>query len=205
MFTGIVEEVGTILAIERFPDNAANIRVGGPLVVSDAQLGCSISVSGVCLTVTAYDESAFCADVMAETLDHTSIGALRVGASVNLERAVRAESRLGGHIVSGHVDCVATVLTRVPSEHWEVVTFSLDPEYARQVALKGSVAVDGVSLTVSEVGSLADGTEYFAVSLIPTTLAETTLRDMTVGTRVNIETDVLSKYVQRLLEGGSDQ
>lgn len=205
MFTGIVEEVGTILAIDKFPDNAARLHVAGSLVVSDAQLGCSISVNGVCLTVTEFDGSSFCADVMSETLSHTTIGGLTTGVPVNLERAVRVDSRLGGHIVSGHVDCVATVLTRVPSEHWEVFTLGVDPEHARQIALKGSVAVDGVSLTVSGVGSLADGTDTFSVSLIPTTLAETTLGDADVGGRVNIETDVLAKYVQRLLEDGSGQ
>ena len=202
MFTGIVEEVGTIAAIEVLDGNAAKLTVKGPKVVSDAQLGCSIAVSGVCLTVIDFDSESFSADVMAETLNHTSIGALAPGKRVNLERAVQTTSRLGGHIVSGHVDAVATLQERVPSQHWEVFRFEVDPAHARFIALKGSVTVDGVSLTVSGVGD--QGTRsWFEVSLIPTTLAETTLGATDVGAHVNIETDVLAKSVARLLEGGA--
>lgn len=201
MFTGIIEEVGSVVDIVPLAGNAARITIRGPLVVSDAQPGCSIAVSGVCLTVTQFDHEQFSADVMSETLAHTNIGALRAGSGVNLERAVRVDSRLGGHIVSGHVDCVATLVHRNASEHWEVFRFTLDPDHARFVALKGSIAVDGVSLTISAVGE-ADGLGWFEVSLIPTTLAETTLGSAAVGSQVNIETDVLAKYVERLREGG---
>lgn len=202
MFTGIVEEVGTIAAIEVLDGNAAKLTVKGPKVVSDAQLGCSIAVSGVCLTVIEFDNESFSADVMAETLSHTSIGTCQPGTPVNLERAVQATSRLGGHIVSGHVDTVATLLERIPSQHWEVFRFGIDPTHARFIALKGSVTVDGVSLTVSGVGD-DETSSWFEVSLIPTTLAETTLGATQIGAQVNIETDVLAKYVSRLLEGGT--
>lgn len=204
MFTGIIEQIGAISDVEQLPGNAARIRVTGPLVVSDATFGCSIAVSGVCLTVTEFDDDSFTADVMAETLDHTTLGAVVPGASVNLERAIRADARLGGHIVSGHVDGVATVVSRTPSTHWEVVRFSVAPDQSSQIARKGSVAVDGVSLTVSGVGRADDGTDWFEVSLIPTTLAETTLGALDVGHSVNIETDVLAKYVQRLQENGAE-
>lgn len=204
MFTGIVEEVGTVTGLEMLAGNAARLTIRGPRVVADAQRGCSIAVSGVCLTVTDFDEYQFHADVMAETLAHTTIGSYVADTSVNLERAVRADSRLGGHIVSGHVDCVATVTQRTPSTHWEVFRFAVDSEHVRFLAHKGSVTVDGVSLTVNGVGE-DDISGWFEVSLIPTTLAETTLGAAVVGARVNIETDVLAKYVDRLLEGGADR
>lgn len=193
MFTGIVEEVGEVVDVTTGTDSAV-LRVRGPLVVSDASLGASIAVNGVCLTVTAHDEQEFSVDVMQESLDRSSLGDLRVGSPVNLERAVRADGRLGGHIVQGHVDGTGTITAREPGERWEVVTVALPPALARYVVEKGSIAVDGVSLTVS---ALTPG--GFQVSLIPTTLADTTLGAAGVGARVNLEVDVLAKYVEHLL------
>lgn len=203
MFTGIVEELGSLRSIDHLPGDAAAVWVSGPLAVSDALLGSSICVNGVCLTVTEVDGDAFRADVMRETLTHSTLGVTGAGDPVNLERAVRADTRLGGHVVSGHVDAVARVISRSPAEHWEVVRFELPEAQARQVALKGSITVDGVSLTVSGVGKDDGGGHWFEVSLIPTTLSETTLGSRQVGDQVNIETDVLAKYVQRLVENGS--
>jgi riboflavin synthase len=205
VFTGIVEEVGSLAALEFLTGNAARIRVVGPLMVSDATVGCSIAVSGVCLTVTDFDHESFTADVMSETIDHTSLGKRLAGDRVNLERAVQANGRLGGHVVSGHVDCVGEVLARTVSQYWEVIRFSVDRQHARQIALKGSITIDGVSLTISGLGQNEAGTDWFEVSLIPTTLAETTLGGLVVGQQVNLETDVLAKYVQRLLEDGTDR
>ncbi|WP_066462628.1 riboflavin synthase [Sanguibacter suarezii] len=195
MFTGIVEEIGTITALER-PDAAGDVRitVHGPLVTSDARLGDSISVSGVCLTVTSLPGEAFTADVMPESLDRTCLGALVPGSRVNLERAVRADARLGGHIVQGHVDGVATLRSRAPGPRWDDLVFDADPGLTRYVAEKGSIAVAGVSLTVTAVTQTS-----FGVSLIPTTLEATVLGDLVPGDRVNIEVDVLAKYVERLL------
>lgn len=193
MFTGIVEEVGEVVDVTTGTDSAV-LRVRGPLVVSDATLGASIAVNGVCLTVTAHDEQEFSVDVMQESLDRSSLGDLRAGSPVNLERAVRADGRLGGHIVQGHVDGTGTITAREPGERWEVVTIALPPALARYVVEKGSIAVDGVSLTVS---ALTPG--GFQVSLIPTTLADTTLGAAGVGARVNLEVDVLAKYVEHLL------
>lgn len=193
MFTGIVEEVGEVVDVTTGTDSAV-LRVRGPLVVSDATLGASIAVNGVCLTVTAHDEQEFSVDVMQESLDRSSLGDLSAGSRVNLERAVRADGRLGGHIVQGHVDGTGTITAREPGERWEVVTVALPPTLARYVVEKGSIAVDGVSLTVS---ALTPG--GFQVSLIPTTLADTTLGAAGVGARVNLEVDVLAKYVEHLL------
>lgn len=196
MFTGLIEEKGTITAVEELGDSV-RLTIRGPLVVSDAQHGDSIAVSGVCLTVMAQDTDTFAADVMKESLDKTSLGDLRVGDEVNLERATRAGARLGGHIVQGHVDGTGRILDRTPSEHWEVVRIALPPELARYLVAKGSVTVDGTSLTVVDV---VDGGEpWFSVSLIPTTLAETTLGTKGPGARVNLEVDILAKYVERLL------
>jgi riboflavin synthase len=193
MFTGIVEEKGTVAALDRL-DDAVRLTIRGPLVTSDAAHGDSISVNGCCLTVAELGDGTFAADVMAESLARTSLGDLAEGAAVNLERAVAAGARLGGHIVQGHVDGTATLLDRTPSEHWEVVRFSLPADLARYLVEKGSITVDGVSLTVVEVGH-----EWFSVSLIPTTLADTTLGGRQPGDRVNLEVDVLAKYVERLL------
>jgi riboflavin synthase len=199
MFTGIVEEVGTVVALDLAPDGSpdgdARMTVRGPLVTSDARHGDSIAVSGVCLTVAELPgDGTFVVDVMPESLRRTALGDLAPGAPVNLERAVRADARLGGHVVQGHVDGVGTVRRRDPGPRWDEVEVGLDPALARYVAEKGSVAVAGVSLTVTAVGD-----DWFGVSLIPTTLAETTLGGAAVGSRVNLEVDVLAKYVERLL------
>ncbi len=211
MFTGIIEELGSLLAFQSGPDDSARIAVRGALATSDAKLGDSIAVNGVCLTVTELAGDCFEADVMRETLVHTTLGSLPAGASVNLERAVRGDGRLGGHIVSGHVDSVGHVVGREPAARWEVVRIGVDAAAGAQIAVKGSVAVDGVSLTVTAVDEGAgapvdqsggDGLgHWFEVSLIPATLADTTLGSRPVGAAVNIETDVLAKYVQRLLIG----
>ena len=193
MFTGIVEELGTVAAVEDQGD-AVRLTVTSPLVLEDAAPGDSIAVNGCCLTVTEHDGSSWTADVMQETLDKTSLYGVRPGDPVNLERAVTADKRLGGHIVQGHVDGVGTVLGRTPSEHWEVVEISLPTELSRYLVDKGSITVDGVSLTVVEAGD-----DRFTVSLIPETLARTTLGTRQPGDRVNLEVDIIAKYVERLL------
>ena len=195
MFTGIVEELGQVEVLA-LGETSAQLTLHGPLVTSDAVHGASIAVNGVCLTVVEHDAEAgrFTVDVMAETLSRTGLGELEAGAPVNLERAMAASSRFGGHIVQGHVDGTATVLERVPGDRWEVVTFTLPTDLARYVVEKGSITVDGVSLTVSAVTD-----DTFSVSLIPTTLALTTLGHRAVGDTVNLEVDVLAKYVERLL------
>ena len=197
MFTGIIEELGEVVAVEKRGDSV-RLTVRGPLVVSDATSGASIAVNGCCLTVTEWDDDTFGVDVMQESLDKTSLGSLAPRSPVNLERAVTAQSRLGGHIVQGHVDGTGRVVSRQSSEHWDVVTISLPPELARYVALKGSIAVDGVSLTVSALSDGSATAPEFAVSLIPTTLAATTLGRSRVGDAVNLEVDVIAKYLERL-------
>lgn len=193
MFTGIVEELGEVAALERGEDSAV-LRLRGATVTSDAVHGASISVNGVCLTVVDVEGDVFGVDVMAETLRRSSLGQLSVGAPVNLERAMPADGRFGGHVVQGHVDGTAAITAREPGDRWEIVTFELPTDLARYVVEKGSITVDGVSLTVS---SLTDST--FSVSLIPTTLALTTLGHKGIGDLVNLEVDVLAKYVERLL------
>ena len=195
MFTGIVEERGSVTSIADLGD-AARIVISGPLVTSDAALGDSIAVNGVCLTVVDVADGSFSADVMQETLRRSSLGRLVVDGPVNLERAARVDSRLGGHIVQGHVDGVATVRDITPTDNWTTVSFALPPELARYVVEKGSITVDGVSLTVVAVGESS-----FSVSLIPTTLTHTTLGTCRSGDIVNIEVDVIAKYVERLMEG----
>jgi riboflavin synthase len=195
MFTGIVEELGTVAGIEDQGD-AVRLTISAATVLSDAELGASIAVNGCCLTVATLGESLWTADVMLETLKRTSLHALSVGDQVNLERAVTPSTRLGGHIVQGHVDGVGRVVSREPSEHWEVVTISLDPELARYVVEKGSIAVDGISLTVVSVTD-----DAFTVSLIPETLARTSLGFRAVGDEVNLETDIIAKHVEKLLGG----
>jgi riboflavin synthase len=192
VFTGIVEELGEVLAVTDLPD-AARISVAGPLVTQDARHGDSIAVNGVCLTVVEVAGGAFTADVMRETLVRSSLGKVATGDKVNLERAAALGHRLGGHLVQGHVDGTGAVLERQRAEHWEVVRISLPPELSRYVVRKGSIAVDGVSLTVVDVGD----TE-FTVSLIPTTLELTTLGHRRPGDPVNLEVDVVAKYVERL-------
>ena len=194
MFTGIVEELGKVTRVEDLGDSA-RLTISGPVVTSDARHGDSIAVNGVCLTVVeATADGQFSADVMAETLNRSSLGALAVGSPVNLERAAAVNSRLGGHIVQGHVDGTGEVASRSPSQHWEVVRVSLPPELYRYVVEKGSITVDGVSLTVSAIGD-----DFFEVSLIPTTLGLTTLGSAPVGAVVNLEVDVLAKYVEKLI------
>jgi riboflavin synthase len=193
MFTGIVEELGVVEGIEEQTD-AVRLSVRGPHVSTDAGLGDSIAVDGVCLTVAERDGETITADVMRETLDRTTLGSLAPGAKVNLERAVTPQTRLGGHIVQGHVDAAAGILERTPSEHWELVRIALPAEMARYVVPKGSITVDGISLTVAAVDD-----ESFTVSLIPETLARTTLGFKQEGDPVNLEVDVIAKYVERLV------
>ena len=196
MFTGIVEELGVVVAVEERGDSA-RITVRGPVVTSDAGHGDSIAVNGVCLTVVTNEGGAFTADVMAETLRRSSLGAVRPGGRVNLERALRLSDRLGGHLVQGHVDGTGEVLRVTPDEHWTVVRVSLPAALARYVVEKGSITVDGVSLTVSAVAD-----DWFEVSLVPTTLALTTLGRKGTGDPVNLEVDVTAKYVEKLLRAG---
>jgi riboflavin synthase len=201
MFTGLVEEKGTITAVEELGDSV-RLTIRGPIVTSDARHGDSISVNGCCLTVMEQGDDTFGADVMKESLDKTSLGDLTVGDEVNLERATRAGARLGGHIVQGHVDGTGRILDRTPSEHWEVVRIAVPAELARYLVDKGSVTVDGTSLTVVEVVDGSPSSQegpWFSVSLIPTTLDDTTLGSKSPGDRVNLEVDILAKYVERLL------
>lgn len=195
MFTGIVEELGEVLALDRDGDSA-RLTVRGDITLADAGHGASIAVDGCCLTVTDRAADTFTADVMAESLDRTSLGAVRAGSRVNLERPVTVRDRLGGHLVQGHVDGVGTIVAREHTERWDVVTISVPVGLLRYVALKGSIAVDGVSLTVS---GLSDEAGTLSVSLIPTTLAMTTLGHKQRGDPVNLEVDVVAKYVERLL------
>jgi riboflavin synthase len=196
VFTGIVEELGQVVARDDLAD-AARLTVRGPLVTSDVATGDSIAVNGVCLTVVDAAAGSFTADVMHETLARSSLGGLAVGSPVNLERAVRVQDRLGGHLVQGHVDGTGEVLAVDVAAHWTVMTVSLPADLARYVVEKGSITVDGVSLTVSAVGH----TE-FQVSLIPTTLERTTLGRKGVGDAVNLEVDITAKYVEKLLASG---
>ncbi|MFF0502646.1 riboflavin synthase [Streptomyces fimicarius] len=193
MFTGIVEELGEVTAVERLSD-ASRFRLRGPVVTEGAKHGDSIAVNGVCLTVVDTADGEFTADVMAETLKRSSLGALAPGSRVNLERPMELGGRLGGHLVQGHVDGTGTIVERTPSEHWEIVKVSLPPELTRYVVEKGSITVDGVSLTVVEVAA-----DHFTISLIPTTLDLTTLGHKQPGDPVNLEVDVVAKYVERML------
>lgn len=232
MFSGLVETTGEVTAVDNVGD-AARISISGPAVLKDARLGDSIAVNGVCLTVSELDAASgvFGADVMQESLNRSSLGDLRPGSVVNLERALRADSRLGGHIMQGHVDGTATLVSRTPSEHWDVLRFQLPEHLVRYVVEKGSIAVSGVSLTVSAISSAvvsgaaisdaatADAAansedrarstaqheveHWFEVSLIPTTLAETTLGQLVMGETVNLEVDIIGKYVEKLLAAGT--
>lgn len=201
MFTGLVEEIGHVDSVEAQGD-AVRLGIAASTVLSDAQLGDSIAVNGVCLTVAELGEGTFIADVMKESLNRSSLGELAEGSPVNLERAVLPTTRLGGHIVQGHVDGTGALLSRTPSEHWEVLRFSLPAELVRYVVEKGSIAVQGTSLTVS---ALSDGQEepgaeaFFEVSLIPTTLRDTVFGSMKPGARVNLEVDVVAKYVEKMV------
>ncbi len=198
VFTGIVEELGEVVSREDLGDSA-RLVIRGPVVTSDAGHGDSIAVNGVCLTVVdVLADGSFSADVMAETLQRSSLREAVSGARVNLERAAAISSRLGGHIVQGHVDGTGAIVSRTPSEHWTVVRVSLPAALSRYVVEKGSITVDGVSLTVSGLGP-----DWFEVSLIPTTLDLTTLGRAEVGAPVNLEVDVIAKYVERLLSQNS--
>lgn len=201
MFTGLIEEVGKIVSIEPRGDSI-RLTVRGPKVTSDAAHGDSIQVSGVCLTVTelgAQGDGSFAADVMAQSIRMSTLGDLRPGDPVNLERAARLDSRLGGHIVQGHVDGTAELLHATPHEHWRVLRFSLDPELAPLLVDKGSVTVAGVSLTISDIADPDSADPWFEVSLIPETLAATTLGRLNPGERVNVETDIIARHVARML------
>jgi riboflavin synthase len=201
MFTGIIEEVGEVASVTDLGD-AVRLSVRADTVTADADHGDSIAVNGCCLTVVENHGVVFTADVMKESLDKTSLGRLAAGSAVNLERAVQAGTRLGGHLVQGHVDGLGTVTERTPSEHWEVLRVALPAGLAPYVARKGSITVDGVSLTVVDVADGAGGGDpAFTVSLIPTTLELTTLGDRAVGDTVNLEVDVIAKYVESLLSG----
>ena len=198
MFTGIIEELGTIEHVERTSD-AARLTIRGPLVVDGAGHGDSISVNGVCLTVVEQTPDTFTADVMAQTLSMSTLEGVAAGSPVNLERAALVGGRLGGHIVQGHIDGTGSVLAVVPGEAWQVVRFSLDAALAPLVVDKGSIAIDGVSLTVSNISPAFLADQWFEVSLIPETLAATTLGALTVGDRVNLETDIIARHVERML------
>jgi riboflavin synthase len=194
MFTGIIEELGEVVAFDTDGDSA-RMTVRAPLAVSDAAHGDSISVGGVCLTIVEQGVDWFTADVMRETIAMSTLSSLPAGGPVNIERAAQVGDRLGGHIVQGHIDGTAEVLSIEPGEAWRVIRFALDPQHAPLVARKGSIAVDGVSLTVSEVGR-----DWFEVSLIPETLTATTLGALTAGDHVNIETDILARHIARLAQ-----
>ena len=194
MFTGIIEELGQVVAWDRTGD-AARLTVRAPLAVSDAGHGDSISVSGVCLTVVDQGADWFTADVMAESIAMSTLGSVSSGTPVNIEQATQVGDRLGGHIVQGHIDGTATLLSVEEGSAWRVLRFSLEAELAPLVARKGSIALDGVSLTVSAVGD-----DWFEVSLIPETLAVTTLGTKNVGDPVNVETDILARHVARMMQ-----
>ena len=215
MFTGIVEELGEVVGLDRL-DDAARITVRGPLVTADAGHGDSLAINGVCLTVTGTGDGTFTADVMLETLSRSSLGELKPGSQVNLERPMRLDGRLGGHLVQGHVDGTGVIVSRSPAEHWHVVRISLPEDLARYVVEKGSISVDGVSLTVTATGgqsasgvtgvtgdSSSGDPPWFEVSLIPETLERTTLGRKQPGETVNLEVDVIAKYVEKLLGGSS--
>ena len=213
MFTGIVEELGRVVRLETVEDSA-RLTVEAPTVTQDVNLGDSVSVNGCCLTVTAVHGSTFTADLMAETLTRTTLGSQAPGDPVNLERALRASDRLGGHIVQGHVDATAEVLNHHRGEHWDLLRIGLPQEIARYVAVKGSVALDGVSLTVVDVVDASSTLDVapvpgagasLSVGLIPETLRRTTLGTRRPGERVNLEVDVLAKYAERLLGARTSQ
>jgi riboflavin synthase len=199
VFTGIVEELGQVVVLARGGDSA-RLTVRGPAVTVDAAPGDSIAINGVCLTVTDTGDGQFTADVMGETLDRSGLGGLAPGAPVNLERPMRLDDRLGGHIVQGHVDGTGVILARSPADGWEVVRVSAPPALSPYMVEKGSVAVDGVSLTISALSPVGDEA-WFEVSLIPETLRRTTLGTRAPGEIVNLEVDMIAKYVERLLAG----
>ena len=205
MFTGIVAELGEVAGIEQRGD-AARLTIRGS--TEGVSPGDSIAVNGVCLTVTGILDGTFTADVMGETLDRSGLGALSPGAPVNLEQSVRLADRLGGHLVQGHVDGTGTIISRSPAEHWDQVRISLPAGISRYVVHKGSITVDGISLTVSALGPPGDGPDgdtWFEVCLIPETLKRTTMGARQPGEVVNLEVDVIAKYVERLLNGEANK
>lgn len=193
MFTGLVEEKGKVIALEELGDSI-RMQIEAPVVTADAQLGDSISVNGVCLTVAELGDATFIADIMQESLNRSALGELAPQSTVNLERALLPTTRLGGHIVQGHVDGTAKLISRTPSEHWDILRFELPADLARYVVEKGSIAISGTSLTVSAIGET-----WFEVSLIPVTLRDTILGDLADGDLVNLEVDVLAKYVEKMV------
>jgi len=198
MFTGIIEEIGEIVQVAPHGDGV-RVSVRAPLAVSDASHGDSIAISGVCLTVVDQNDYGFTADVMRQTLDMSTLGGVAAGTRVNVERAMAAGARLGGHIVQGHIDGTGEVLAVTPGAQWSVVRIGLPPHLAPLVVDKGSIAVDGISLTVSGASAAGDPIPWFEVSLIPETLQATTLGARATGDRVNLETDILARHVERLL------
>jgi riboflavin synthase len=198
MVTGIIEELGIVTAWEQDGD-AARLTVRAPLAASDAHHGDSIAISGVCLTVIDQEDDWFTADVMAESISASTVGRLTPGDRVNVERAAAVSSRLGGHIVQGHVDGFTTIISTTDGSAWRVVRLALPAELAALVTRKGSIAVDGISLTVSAVSEAEEPEQWFEVSLIPETLTATTLGAKKAGDAVNLETDILARHVQRLL------
>lgn len=206
MFTGLIEEIGEIVGVAPV-DDSLRLTIAGPLVTSDASHGASIAVSGVCLTVidqgrTADGRATFTADVMAQSIRMSTLGELGAGSAVNLERAVRVDTRLGGHIVQGHVDGTAALRSVTPADAWRVLRFDLTPDLAPLLVDKGSVTLSGVSLTVSAISDPEEPNAWFEVSLIPETLAATTLGALEPGDRVNVETDILARHVARMLRLG---
>ena len=202
MFTGIVAELGEVAGAEHH-GGAARLTIRGS--TEGVALGESIAVNGVCLTVTGILDGTFTADVMRETLSRSTLGTLTAGAPVNLERSARLADRIGGHLVQGHVDATATIISRVPAEHWDQVRISLPGTIARYVVEKGSIAVDGISLTVSALSPPGPKDGWFEVCLIPETLKRTTLGTRKPGEAVNLEVDVIAKYVERLLAQEGDK
>lgn len=206
MFTGLIEEIGEVVAVAPI-DDSLRLTIAAPLVTADATHGASICVSGVCLTVieqgaTDDGRGTFTADVMAQSIRMSTVGELAPGSRVNLERAARLDTRLGGHIVQGHVDGIARLLSIAPHEQWRVLRFALAPELAPLLVDKGSVTLSGVSLTVSAISDEAEAEQWFEVSLIPETLTATILGGLAVGDRVNVETDIVARHVARMLRLG---
>ena len=193
MFTGLVEEKGKVIALEELGDSI-RMQIEAPVVTADAQLGDSISVNGVCLTVAELGDATIIADIMQESLNRSALGELAPQSTVNLERALLPTTRLGGHIVQGHVDGTAKLISRTPSDNWDILRFELPADLARYVVEKGSIAISGTSLTVSAIGET-----WFEVSLIPVTLRDTILGDLAEGDLVNLEVDVLAKYVEKMV------
>ena len=197
MFTGIIEELGTVASVEVLPDSI-RLGINGDLVRQDLSQGESISVNGVCLTAAEITSDGFIADVMLETLNRSSLSGISKGESVNLERAMSGDGRFGGHVVQGHVDGVAEIVSREPSANWEVVKVKIPAELSKYVVHKGSITFDGVSLTVNEI---SDNT--VSLSLIPETLRLTTLGTKQVGDKLNVEADILAKHIEKLIEARS--